>query len=87
MDPNRIGIQRIQLRQRLLGQFHVHLAQQIPNFLILRLALRKLPQVVRRALEFPEFDQVICQKQFGVVVFGICAQGRLKTPASCGVVA
>ena len=39
VDPNRIGIQPIEFRKRLLRQLHVHLAEQVPDFLIFRLTL------------------------------------------------
>ncbi len=59
MRVHGIGVNGVQFGESLLGKFHVHFAEEIPDFLVLRLAQRELAQMNSSGIEIGKFDQVI----------------------------
>ena len=65
----------------------MNLAERVPNFLVLRLSIRKLLQVPGGQIQLAELDQIVGEKKFRVVVLRIRAKRRFETSSGVSVIA
>ena len=74
-----IRIDRVHLRQSLLGELHVQLGQQIPEFLVLGLTRDELLKMGLGNFQLAQLRQIVHQVQLRVAVGRIGAQRRLQS--------